>query len=81
MQAFAQACAGCQAAMYAHSGCTPSKKKKNNGDLTCNDSSGLQGFAQAHVVCQAAMQAGAAQEGQPGNALLLVGPQLALQPH
>ena len=41
---------------------------------TCNDGSGLEGFAQAHVISQAAVQASAAQEGQPGDALLLVGP-------
>ncbi len=49
--------------------------------LTCNDGSGLKGLAQAHVVSQAAVQASAAQEGQPGNALPLVRPQLACQSH
>ncbi len=49
--------------------------------LTCNDGSGLEGFAQAHVVSQAAVQASAAQEGQPGDALPLVRPQLACQSH
>lgn len=48
---------------------------------TCNDGGGLQRLAQAHVVSQAAVQARAAQEGQPGNALLLVRPQLTLQLH
>ncbi len=49
--------------------------------LTCNYGSGLQGFAQAHVVSQAAVQASAAKEGQPGDALPLVGAQLACQSH